>query len=315
VTSALPSIPLRHALAVLGVAGALLVASPRDEAAAQAPDPTAVTEPGTAAPDTAAPVTAPDGSVVDRRVFVLGDSVILGAQAQIEATLGAAGWEVLFDATVGRSTRGGLEEILRRRTEVGGTVVVMLGHNDGADPQIFGPDADALLSELSDVPSVVWLTIHEVKDYYAQANHLLAVVAAGRANVQLVDWDAVADTPGVTNPDGLHLTATGSQAMADLVLAAIEGRAPAFTTTSSSSTSVAGISETAPTTTMPATTGPPATPASTDAVAAPAADRGGGAGTGGTLVLAAAGVAAVSGLLVRRRQLAQARDAALGRAS
>jgi lysophospholipase L1-like esterase len=304
VTSAPPSIPLRRALAVLVAVAALAVVAPRADAGAQAPQPT---------PDTAAPVTAPDGSVVDRRVFVLGDSVVLGAEPQIVATLGAAGWDVIFDATVGRSARGGLEEIVRRRSEVGSTVVVMLGHNDGADPQIFAPDADALLSELSDVPRVLWLTIHEVKDYYAEANHLLAVVAAGRANVQLLDWDAVADTPGVTNPDGLHLTPTGAQAMADFILAAVEGHTPVFTTTAvpTTSTSVAGISETAPTT-EPATADP-ATTAATDAgVAAPATEGGGGRGTGGTLVLVAAGVAAVAGLLLRRRQLAQLRDGGPG---
>jgi lysophospholipase L1-like esterase len=299
VTSPTPSILPWHALVLLVVAAALAVAGWADGARAQTPAPT----------DTTAAVTAPDGSVVDRRVFVLGDSVILGAEPQIEATLGAAGWDVIFDATVGRTARGGLEEILRRRTEVGGTVVVMLGHNDGADPQIFGPDADALLSELADVPRVLWLTIHAVKDYYEEANHLLAVVAAGRANVQLLDWDAVADTPGVTNPDGLHLTPTGAQAMADFVLAAVEGQAPVFTPASpSTSTSVAGISETAPSTT---TTAAVVTTTATGAgVAAPGTnDDDGGSGAGGTLVLAAAGVAAVAGLVVRRRQLERARGA------
>jgi lysophospholipase L1-like esterase len=290
-SSTSPTAPRRRPLVAVALVVALAALAPVRGAAAQEPGP---------GPDPA------------RTVFVLGDSVILGAQAEIEATLAAAGWTVLFDATVGRTTLGGLEEVLRRRTEVGGTIVIMLGHNDAADPQIFAPDADALLAELSDVPRVLWLTIHEVKDYYAQANRLLATVSAGRTNVQIVDWDSIADRDGVTNPDGLHLTPAGAQAMADLVLAAVEGNAPSPTTTPAgppTSTSVAGATGTAPTSAVATTAAPPAgDEAAAPAARADAGDEGGGPSGTGTLLLVAAGAAAVGGLVLRRRQLTAARD-------
>jgi lysophospholipase L1-like esterase len=296
VTSPPPPSAIRRALAVLAALVVVVLAAPAGAAPAQDPAATAPEE-----------STAP-GAGGGPTVFVLGDSVILGAQGEIEATLAAAGFTVLFDATVGRTTRGGLEEVLRRRAEIGDTIVIMLGHNDGADPQIFAPDADALLAELDDVPRVLWLTIHEVKDYYVETNRLLGAVAAGRDNVQVVDWSTVADRPGVTNPDGLHLTPTGAQTMADLVLAAVRGTASSPTTAGPpTSTSVAGVAETAPAVTAPAggSTTAPAAAGPEAAAPASASDRDdGGPSATGTALLVASALAAIGGLVVRRHQLA-----------
>ena len=152
----------------------------------------------------------------DPRILVVGDSVLLGARDDITARL--AGWDVLIDAEVARSTPGGLEVIRRERARVGDFVVVHLGHNDGAAREMFRRRIDDVMSELAGVERVVWLNLAEFDDWVAGANEELVAAASRWPNLEIADWRSVAGSdPSFLYSDGIHLPPPGRHAMASLV--------------------------------------------------------------------------------------------------
>ena len=179
--------PLRHRL----VAGAALLL-----VAASLASPPAAAEPATSGARAFPPIRP-------TRVLALGDSVMKGAEGQIPLAL--EGREVTVDAEVNRSTNQGAEVVAQRGADWD-VAVVMLGHNDGGSPGVFQPAARRILDQLRDVPRVVWLSIHEVRDYYPGVNRFVADLQAEYPNLRVADWHAVAAAnPGSVAGDGLHL--------------------------------------------------------------------------------------------------------------
>ncbi len=155
-----------------------------------------------------------------RSLFVVGDSIVLGAQEEIVASA-PAGWAARVDAKVSRGTDAGLDVVRANKASITDVLVIGLGANDGGSPGIFGPRVEALLAEVAHVPHVFWLEIAEVRPYYPGANAVVRDVASRYDNVSVIPWSALAlSNPGLTADDGLHLTGPGQQAMADLVIEA-----------------------------------------------------------------------------------------------
>lgn len=205
-----------------------------------------------AAPRAAAVTHEPDRP----RLLVIGDSIILGTNGNITADL--PDWDVVFDAAVSRSTAEGLDVLATHGTNFS-VVVVALGANDGASPGVFAPRVAALLDALAPLPHVVWLTIHEARPYYMQANAIIRDQVARHPNAIVGDWNA-AIRPGDVGADGLHLTGQGSAGMAAWVagLVHLVVAPPPTTTTSSTTTSTVPPSTT--TTTVAAATSRRAAP-------------------------------------------------------
>lgn len=219
----------------------------------------------TAAPSSGALVSGgatPSQSERPTRVLAVGDSVLEGAATAIPAAL--PGREVLVDTEVSRSTRASAEAGEGHGTDWD-VVVILLGHNDGGSPGVYQPPYRRLLDYFADVPSVVVLTIHEVRPYYAEVNQFLRDEAAARSNVHVADWNAaVSPTSGTLAGDGLHLSGQGAQLMAgliaDQVAQAEGGNAPSSTTAPpTTEPSTTGPSTTEPPTSAPSTTATPPT--------------------------------------------------------
>jgi lysophospholipase L1-like esterase len=157
-----------------------------------------------------------------RRVVLIGDSVMAalnpGYTNAAVKVIGAAGWNVLIDARVNRTTAQGADVAKARRAQETDSVVVMLGHNDGATPSLFTRRATALLEQLKRVPRVYWLTMREPR--YAGANQVLRALGQRYGNLRLIDW-AHAVKPGWTAKDGLHLNGAGATGMAMLILGSL----------------------------------------------------------------------------------------------
>jgi len=157
-----------------------------------------------------------------RRVVLIGDSVMAALNPDYTnaaaKVIGAAGWNVVIDARVNRTTAQGADVAKVRRTQETDSVVVMLGHNDGATPSVFTRRATAVLEQLKRVPRVYWLTMREPR--YARANQVLRTLVPRYPNLRLIDWaDAV--KPGWTAKDGLHLNGAGATGMATLILSSL----------------------------------------------------------------------------------------------
>jgi lysophospholipase L1-like esterase len=197
-----------------------------------------------------------------RRVVVVGDSVILGAEGPITSSFGGRGWAVTFDASVNRSTAAGLEAIESHRAELTDSLVVNLGANDAGSPGTFRQRVQAIMDATAGVPHVYWVTIREVRDYYGPANQIVRDVAAGRPNVTVVDWHAAtAGATDLTSGDGLHLNGAGAARMAQVVTdAVVAGELPAAapppTTVAPPPPTTVAPTTAAPTTVAPTTAAP-----------------------------------------------------------
>lgn len=193
-----------------------------------------------------------------RRVVVVGDSVILGAQSTMVPAFAGRGWQVTFDAAVNRSSAAALGAVEAHRGELTDSLVLSVGANDAANTGAFAQRVAAILDATATVPHVYVLTIREVRDYYGPANQAIRDVAAGRPNVTVLDWHAatVGDA-SLTAADGLHLNGAGATRMTQLVTdAVVAGAVPGA--------AVPPAPTAAPTTPAP-TAAPPTTPAPTTA--------------------------------------------------
>ncbi len=163
-----------------------------------------------------------DAGAQQRRVVVVGDSIILGAQAPLTAAFAQRGWAVTFDAAVSRSTGAGLQAIESHRPELTDSLVVSLGANDAGSPSAFRQRVQSILDTTAGVPHVYWVTVREVRDYYAPANQIVRELAAGRPNVTVLDWHgATVGATDLTSGDGLHLNGAGAGRMTQMVIDAV----------------------------------------------------------------------------------------------
>lgn len=194
------------------------------------------------------------------RVLVLGDSVMKGAEGSVLASL--PGREVVFDAEVNRSTGTGADIVAQRGGDWD-VVVVFLGHNDGGSPGVFQPAARRILDQLRGVPSVSWLTIHEVRPYYPGVNQYVAGLRQEYPNLHVADWNAIANAhPEGVSGDGLHLNGTGADLMAGLVVDQVEAAEQQWNANLLKLAAATTTTTAPPTTTVPAPADNPYAPGS-----------------------------------------------------
>ncbi|HEY5011980.1 MAG TPA: hypothetical protein VIK61_04645, partial [Acidimicrobiia bacterium] len=169
-------------------------------------------------------------AVTPRRVFVIGDSVTVGAAPAIERQAPAHGWAVTVDAQVGRTTAQGASILASMRGSFPPVVVVALGNNDGQVPAQFASRIDAVMRALAGARHVVWYTMTPFASWVPEANAVLHAASARWSNLRLADWAGVSEaTAGALYGAGPHLRAPGAQAFADLfftTLASLDGGTP-----------------------------------------------------------------------------------------
>lgn len=182
-------------------------------------------------------VAGPDRPPRPRTVAVVGDSLTLSAQDEIESALRAAGLRVIAVEGVEsrRMTRGSaevppatdsVESILERADP--DVWVLALGTNDvGAQSgdDAFRAEMGDLLDLLPVDAPVIWvdLWIRDRDDDVVVANRSIRAVLRDRQGVTaVVDWHTEAATPGIIVGDGVHLTDQGQLRFADAMVHAID---------------------------------------------------------------------------------------------
>jgi hypothetical protein len=155
-------------------------------------------------------------------IYVLGDSVTLGAQTTIPPAL--AGWAVAFDAKESRRIDQGTSIVRSNGGAMGRVLVVHLCTNWGGGD--YTAAAANLLDSLVGVDRVVWVTCTPWLPAVGAADAAIHALPAAYPNVVVADWAAFSGTPGFTYNDGLHLKPGGAAGLA-LVIALAVGPAPA----------------------------------------------------------------------------------------
>jgi len=200
---------------------------------------------------------SPALKITDNRVFILADSVLLGAKAEIPAAL--KGWKPTVDAAESRFVTQGQTVLASKQASldkqhaeewddavataqaagqptppepkkvtlveaVGQVVVVSLCTNFEAGGN-FGAWIDKFMVTLKDAARVVWVTCAEWSKGQTEANDAIRASAAKHKTIVVADWALYAGKPGYTYDDKIHLDGLGRKAAAELLALAV-GPAP-----------------------------------------------------------------------------------------
>jgi lysophospholipase L1-like esterase len=211
----------------VAVAAGFAIAQPAHDERHEPRAESATVRPSLAAHLPAAVASSPPARV-SRRVFVVGDSLTVGAEPWLRAALRRHGWTLTgVDARVGRPVAEGLSLLRAHRTRLPGTVVIALGTND------LGAGSQTVRSWLRSARAIagprrlVWvdLCLAPAVDprlaAYRQINQSLFRYAA-RFGVVVADWCGYAAShhvrPGL---DGIHYGPDGYRQRASFYAAAV----------------------------------------------------------------------------------------------
>jgi hypothetical protein len=145
------------------------------------------------------------------RVFALGDSVMLGAAPALASTIE----NLEIDAAVSRQVSEGIGILQWRRDHglLGDVVIIHLGNNGN----FRGSDLEEMMSILSDVKRVIFVTVKVPLDWEEPNNGVIASAAA-YPNVVVADWHTLgSEHPDIFGDDGTHVGPTGAAYYAQLV--------------------------------------------------------------------------------------------------
>jgi lysophospholipase L1-like esterase len=144
-------------------------------------------------------------------VFVVGDSLTVGAQPYLRAALHGHGWVLAgVSARVGRPVSEGLAVLRAHRVTLPPVVLIALGTNNLAATQL---DVKSWLRTARGIVGtrpIVWvnLCLNDARLPYLRSFRLInaaLVRYAPRFGVRVADWCGYAGRHGVTNgPDGIH---------------------------------------------------------------------------------------------------------------
>lgn len=260
------------------------------------------------------PPTDPEGNPVDlladevdgNHVLLIGDSIFTSISPRYGGhackALVPLGWQVQVEAEPSRFIEFGnrvLDRMLDGQQEWN-AAVVFLGSNYNGDAAGYERQLSRIIERLAPRPTVV-LTVTEYRPNYVDVNEAIERLAAEHDNVTVLDWNSIAQTPGVLSGDRLHPSDRGRDVLAESIAAtlgpvtvgdgkclpsqfsddsAVGGDADADTVLGRPTTTLRGSSRPS-TTQSPTTTSAPATPTTTTALnPSNTTDQSGGGGDG-----------------------------------
>jgi hypothetical protein len=153
------------------------------------------------------------------RITALGDSVLLGAVAELEQVLGTFD----IDAAIGFQAGNAIDVLRARRDagQLGDIVLVHIGNNGIVTPEQF----DEIMSLVVNVPKVVVVNVKVPRPWEAPNNSVLNAGVPRFPNATLVDWyGASVAHPEVFWDDGIHPRPNGARLYTDLIVAKMKGK-------------------------------------------------------------------------------------------
>ena len=161
------------------------------------------------------------------RATFVGDSVAasIGYTPQAQTVL-ARGLRVRLDlrvcrrlVTVGCPYQGSvptnaLQAVKSVGRSLGDVLIVYVGYNESAAGYGRGIDRVMRAALRQGATGVVWVTLREERDIYRETNVAIRTAAKRWPQLQVADWNAFSDGKPWFGSDGLHMSATGAQALA-----------------------------------------------------------------------------------------------------
>lgn len=205
------------------------------------PQPVMVTVPGVNYPG---PAIDPSW---EKHVYVITDSVVLGAKVAIGKNFDAIGWLSTIEGRPAMMITAGISKYIEKHKTLPQIVVVALGYNSiweknrknfEKHAKKFDRDVEAMLAQLISrgVKKIVWVLLREPTPdlipaknktankqfkkyawYFPYVNERLKALQEKHAEMALVDWPTVSMQIGLTY-DAIHLNHKGAQTMTEEIM-------------------------------------------------------------------------------------------------
>lgn len=160
--------------------------------------------------------------IVDgNRVLMIGDSVMASTSSRYGGemcdSVVTGGWDVEVDAETGRFVDFG-DKVLDQRLDADfDVVVILLGNNYGADPDVYEEYLRDLVERIDDRPLIL-STVTVFQPNRMEVNNIIYDIAQDFDNIRVLDWAGETETnTALTGGDGLHLSDAGRARFADMV--------------------------------------------------------------------------------------------------
>jgi lysophospholipase L1-like esterase len=162
-------------------------------------------------------------------------SAALGYEPSLETGI-AKGFDVRFDLQVcrrlasagcpygGRAPSSALD-VVESAPRGNDVLVVDVGYND--DPAVYGSEMARVIRTARSVgvKEIVWVNLRETQEHFTRINAVIRAQARRFPVVQVADWNAWSAGKPWFRSDGLHLTDSGAQGLADMLRAYIASAA------------------------------------------------------------------------------------------
>jgi hypothetical protein len=152
----------------------------------------------------------------DRRVWVEGDSVLLGTLDTLPEAL--RGWSVHMDTVGSRRLTEAIPVLRANRSNLGNVVAIQMGNN-----YITGEDGDfasqlvTAMHIMRNVERVVWVTVAKASPSQVEIDRDIITAARTYPSIRVANWAPIIAEHPDYGYDGLHLTPSGRVAMARLI--------------------------------------------------------------------------------------------------
>ncbi len=165
------------------------------------------------------------------KLLVIGDSIFAATAKRYGGAMCAAlvplGWRTAVEAETSRRIVFGRRVLDARLREGWDAAVVFLGTNYGGDAAAYERELAWIVDALAPAP-VLLLTPTVYRSSMTEVAARIRAVASSRPSVAVLDWATISRRPGVLSSDGIHPSASGREALAAAVAAAV-GSAPSGT--------------------------------------------------------------------------------------
>jgi lysophospholipase L1-like esterase len=158
--------------------------------------------------------------VKSSKVFVVGDSLTVGAAPYLRRSLAPKVRSLTVDAQVGRFTGPGISKLQTRQAKRAQIWVVALGTNDGPSSRQTRTNVKKVM-RLAGNRTVIWVNVVRPGGY-GSVNRVLRSADNARGNLTVLDWAAVIRSKSsLLTGDRVHLTSYGYKIRAKLTKRAV----------------------------------------------------------------------------------------------